>query len=173
MHPVLKDPGVVHIWYNIPLCTTFAQQSNGDIFRTKLHDSKLSLQAITNFEEGCFSYSVWKFPGSYQKTLRGPQPPGPAGFGWSIVIRNFLRKILIAYHSFQSFSRHKILSIPWTTQLVHTGNNQARCMALAHFGQFIFQCGNSVTQFNSQNGQNSIDPIQKIKQVDSPFSIIL
>ncbi|MBW0478645.1 hypothetical protein O181_018360 [Austropuccinia psidii MF-1] len=23
MHPVLKDPGVVHIWYNIPLCTIF------------------------------------------------------------------------------------------------------------------------------------------------------
>ncbi|MBW0580386.1 hypothetical protein O181_120101, partial [Austropuccinia psidii MF-1] len=36
MHPVLKDPGVVHIWYNIPLCTIFAQQSNGDIFRTQL-----------------------------------------------------------------------------------------------------------------------------------------
>ncbi|MBW0517287.1 hypothetical protein O181_057002 [Austropuccinia psidii MF-1] len=39
MHPVLKDPGVVHIWYNIPLCTIFAQKSNGDIFRTKLSDS--------------------------------------------------------------------------------------------------------------------------------------
>ncbi|MBW0563363.1 hypothetical protein O181_103078 [Austropuccinia psidii MF-1] len=23
MHPVLKDPGVVHMWYNIPLCTIF------------------------------------------------------------------------------------------------------------------------------------------------------
>ncbi|MBW0519334.1 hypothetical protein O181_059049 [Austropuccinia psidii MF-1] len=37
MHPVLKDPGVVHIWYNILLCTIFAQQSNGAIFRTKLN----------------------------------------------------------------------------------------------------------------------------------------
>ncbi|MBW0537490.1 hypothetical protein O181_077205 [Austropuccinia psidii MF-1] len=38
MHPALKDPGVVHIWYNIPLCSIFAQQSNGDVFRTKLCD---------------------------------------------------------------------------------------------------------------------------------------
>ncbi|MBW0469735.1 hypothetical protein O181_009450 [Austropuccinia psidii MF-1] len=40
MHPVLKDAGVVHIWYYIPLCTIFSQQSNGDIFRTQFHDSK-------------------------------------------------------------------------------------------------------------------------------------
>ncbi|MBW0590398.1 hypothetical protein O181_130113 [Austropuccinia psidii MF-1] len=40
MHPVFKDPGVVHIWYNIPLCTIFSEQSNGDIFRTKLCDSR-------------------------------------------------------------------------------------------------------------------------------------
>ncbi|MBW0515561.1 hypothetical protein O181_055276 [Austropuccinia psidii MF-1] len=35
MHPALKAPGVMHTWYNIPSCTIFAQQSNGDIFRTK------------------------------------------------------------------------------------------------------------------------------------------
>ncbi|MBW0495724.1 hypothetical protein O181_035439 [Austropuccinia psidii MF-1] len=35
-----KGPGVVHIWYNIPLCTIFSQQSNGDTFRTQLCDSK-------------------------------------------------------------------------------------------------------------------------------------
>ncbi|MBW0547592.1 hypothetical protein O181_087307 [Austropuccinia psidii MF-1] len=40
MHPILKVAGVVHIWYYIPLCTIFPQQSNGDFFRTKLHDSK-------------------------------------------------------------------------------------------------------------------------------------
>ncbi|MBW0493525.1 hypothetical protein O181_033240 [Austropuccinia psidii MF-1] len=50
MHPVLKDPGVVHIWYNIPLCTIFAQQSNGDIFRTQLQCLKSSTQSITNFK---------------------------------------------------------------------------------------------------------------------------
>ncbi|MBW0505763.1 hypothetical protein O181_045478 [Austropuccinia psidii MF-1] len=37
MHPVLKVPGVVHMWYYIPLCTIFAQQLNGDVFRTQFH----------------------------------------------------------------------------------------------------------------------------------------
>ncbi|MBW0590383.1 hypothetical protein O181_130098, partial [Austropuccinia psidii MF-1] len=37
MHSVLKVAGVVHIWYYIPLCTIFAQQSNGDTFRTLFH----------------------------------------------------------------------------------------------------------------------------------------
>ncbi|MBW0545124.1 hypothetical protein O181_084839 [Austropuccinia psidii MF-1] len=106
MHPVLKDPGVVHIWYNIPLRTIFAQQSNGDIFRTTLRDSKSSPQFITNFEGGCFSYSVLKFPGGYQKTIQEPQPPGPGGVGLSILIRTFLRKFLRVYHSLKSFSRH-------------------------------------------------------------------
>ncbi|MBW0472618.1 hypothetical protein O181_012333 [Austropuccinia psidii MF-1] len=32
-HPILKDPGVVHRWYNIPLCTIFSQQSNGEALR--------------------------------------------------------------------------------------------------------------------------------------------
>ncbi|MBW0582309.1 hypothetical protein O181_122024 [Austropuccinia psidii MF-1] len=40
MHPVLKVAGVVHIWYYIPLCTIFAQQLNGDAFRTKSHNCK-------------------------------------------------------------------------------------------------------------------------------------
>ncbi|MBW0541501.1 hypothetical protein O181_081216 [Austropuccinia psidii MF-1] len=37
MHSVLKVAGVVHIWYYIPLCTIFAQQSNGDVFMTHFH----------------------------------------------------------------------------------------------------------------------------------------
>ncbi|MBW0470475.1 hypothetical protein O181_010190 [Austropuccinia psidii MF-1] len=40
MHPILKDAGVMHIWYYIPLCTIVAQQSNGDAFRTQFYDSK-------------------------------------------------------------------------------------------------------------------------------------
>ncbi|MBW0528048.1 hypothetical protein O181_067763 [Austropuccinia psidii MF-1] len=38
MQPVLTDPGVVHIWYNIPFCTILAQKYNGAIFTTKLSD---------------------------------------------------------------------------------------------------------------------------------------
>ncbi|MBW0495275.1 hypothetical protein O181_034990 [Austropuccinia psidii MF-1] len=40
MLPVLKVAGVVHIWYYIPLCTIFAQQFNGEPFRTQSHLSK-------------------------------------------------------------------------------------------------------------------------------------
>ncbi|MBW0473168.1 hypothetical protein O181_012883 [Austropuccinia psidii MF-1] len=78
-----QGPGVVHIWYNIPLCIIFAQQSNGETFRTKSVDPKYIPKSITNFEGGLFSYPVWKFPGGYQKKIQGPQPPGPAEVGLS------------------------------------------------------------------------------------------
>ncbi|MBW0569088.1 hypothetical protein O181_108803 [Austropuccinia psidii MF-1] len=39
MPSVLGVAGVVHIWDYIPLCTIFAQQSNGDVFRTHFHPS--------------------------------------------------------------------------------------------------------------------------------------
>ncbi|MBW0530401.1 hypothetical protein O181_070116 [Austropuccinia psidii MF-1] len=108
MHPVLKVPGVVHIWYNIPLCTIFAQQSNGEAFRTKLHDSKSITQSITNLKEDSFSYPVRQFPGGYQKTICGPQPPGPVGIGLSFLIRTIPRAILRGNQSLQSLSRNQV-----------------------------------------------------------------
>ncbi|MBW0584449.1 hypothetical protein O181_124164 [Austropuccinia psidii MF-1] len=141
MHPTLKDPGVVHIWYNIPLCTICAQQSNGDVFRTKLCDSKASPQSITIFGGEGFSHSVWQFPCGYKKTIQGPQPPGPAGFGFLILTKTILSVIIRGYQLSQSLSRYQVLRISWTAPLVHTGSNQASCMALAYLGQFIFHCG--------------------------------
>ncbi|MBW0581777.1 hypothetical protein O181_121492 [Austropuccinia psidii MF-1] len=47
MHPILKVAGVVHIWYYIPLCTIFAKQFNGEVFRTKLHNPKSRSQNPT------------------------------------------------------------------------------------------------------------------------------
>ncbi|MBW0513494.1 hypothetical protein O181_053209 [Austropuccinia psidii MF-1] len=38
-------------------------------------------------------------------------------------------------------------------------------MFLVQLGQFIFHCGNSITQFNSQDGQNCIGPIKTIQPV--------
>ncbi|MBW0590066.1 hypothetical protein O181_129781 [Austropuccinia psidii MF-1] len=32
MYSIPKDPGMVPIWYNIPLCTNLAQKSNVDVF---------------------------------------------------------------------------------------------------------------------------------------------
>ncbi|MBW0530737.1 hypothetical protein O181_070452 [Austropuccinia psidii MF-1] len=93
--------------------------------------------------------------------------------GCHFLIRPILRAILRGYQYFQSLSRHQVFSIPWTTQLVHTGSNKASCMALAQLGQFIFHCGNPVTQFNSQDGQNCIGQIQKIQTDESPSRISL
>ncbi|MBW0502819.1 hypothetical protein O181_042534 [Austropuccinia psidii MF-1] len=59
----------------------------------------------------------------------------------------------------------KYSNTPRTTQLVHTGGNQSTCMYLAQLGQFIFHCGNSVTQFKFQDGQICIDPTQTIQPV--------
>ncbi|MBW0586214.1 hypothetical protein O181_125929 [Austropuccinia psidii MF-1] len=63
--------------------------------------------------------------------------------------------------------------IPQTTQLVHTGSNQASCMTLAQLSQFMFHCGNSVTQFNAQDRKNCIGPIQTIQPDHSPSRISL
>ncbi|MBW0484267.1 hypothetical protein O181_023982 [Austropuccinia psidii MF-1] len=52
------------------------------------------------FKGGLFSYSVWKFPGGYQKTIQGPQPPGPAGVGLSILTRTIPRAILRGNQSY-------------------------------------------------------------------------
>ncbi|MBW0491270.1 hypothetical protein O181_030985 [Austropuccinia psidii MF-1] len=47
MNPIVKVAGVVHEWYYIPLCIIFAQQLNGDVFRTKFHDFKSRSQNPT------------------------------------------------------------------------------------------------------------------------------
>ncbi|MBW0561435.1 hypothetical protein O181_101150 [Austropuccinia psidii MF-1] len=52
-------------------------------------------------KEDLSAISVWQFPGDYQKTIWGPQPPGPAGVGLSILMGTILRAILRGYQSFQ------------------------------------------------------------------------
>ncbi|MBW0577400.1 hypothetical protein O181_117115 [Austropuccinia psidii MF-1] len=52
------DSGMVHIWYNIPLCTNFSQQSTGDGLRTKLGHLNKVTKSITHFEGSLFSHSV-------------------------------------------------------------------------------------------------------------------
>ncbi|MBW0488096.1 hypothetical protein O181_027811 [Austropuccinia psidii MF-1] len=47
MHPILYGAGVVHIWYYIPLCTIFAQEFNGDLYKTRFRDFKSRCQNPT------------------------------------------------------------------------------------------------------------------------------
>ncbi|MBW0578090.1 hypothetical protein O181_117805 [Austropuccinia psidii MF-1] len=75
--------------------------------------------------------------GGYQKTIQGPHPPGPAGVGLAVQFRIIQRAISQAYYIISiSFQGRKYFSIPWTIQLVHTGNTQVSHMALAQLGQF-------------------------------------
>ncbi|MBW0496252.1 hypothetical protein O181_035967 [Austropuccinia psidii MF-1] len=72
MHPVLKVAGVVHVWYYIPLCTIFAQKFNGDVFRTKFHDSKSRSQnPIPILKEGPSAHqsgNPWRLSEDYSRT---------------------------------------------------------------------------------------------------------
>ncbi|MBW0554142.1 hypothetical protein O181_093857 [Austropuccinia psidii MF-1] len=63
------DSGMVHIWYTIPLCTDFAQQSNGDGFRTKLGHFKQSPQIPHPFRRKSFQGLSPAIQGGYQKTI--------------------------------------------------------------------------------------------------------
>ncbi|MBW0489235.1 hypothetical protein O181_028950 [Austropuccinia psidii MF-1] len=72
MHPVLKVAGVMHIWYDIPLCTIFAQKFNVEVFRTKFHDSKSMSQIPTPIleEESSDHQSgnPWRLSEGYSRT---------------------------------------------------------------------------------------------------------
>ncbi|MBW0498536.1 hypothetical protein O181_038251 [Austropuccinia psidii MF-1] len=120
MHPVLKVAGVVYIWYYIPLCTIFAQQFNGDAFRTKFHDPKIQ-RPFWRRTLQLFSLAIH---GRYQKTIQGPQPPGPAGVGLAIISGLSQGPFLEVIHNSISCQGSKYFNTLSTTQLVHTVSNQ-------------------------------------------------
>ncbi|MBW0487674.1 hypothetical protein O181_027389 [Austropuccinia psidii MF-1] len=93
MYTVPKDPGMVHIWYKIPLFTIFAQQSNGDVFRTQLFNSNTSPQIHHPFQRRTFSViqscNRWWLPEDHSR----PRPPGPVGVGLLLHLRIVQRVI--------------------------------------------------------------------------------
>ncbi|MBW0576034.1 hypothetical protein O181_115749 [Austropuccinia psidii MF-1] len=163
MHPVLKVAGVVHIWYYIPLCTIFAQQFYGDVFRTQFHLAKSRSRNPTPiFEAGLLNSSVWQSMGVIRRLFNDPNHLALQELGWQFHSGLFQGAFSEVINYFNQLSRHQVFNTPWTAQLVHTGVNQSTCMYLAQLGQFIFHFGSSVTQFKIQDGQNCIDPIQTI-----------
>ncbi|MBW0556688.1 hypothetical protein O181_096403 [Austropuccinia psidii MF-1] len=170
MHPVLKVAGVVHIWYYIPLCTIFAHEFNGDIFRNKFHLSKSRSQnpkPILKEDSSTHQSGIlWE---QSEDHSRNPITRALQELGWQFIQDYSKGHSQILYFISISCQGIKYFNTPWTTQLVHTGGNQSTCMFLAQLGQFIFHCGNSVTQFKFQNGQICIDPIQTIQPVTHPI----
>ncbi|MBW0487101.1 hypothetical protein O181_026816 [Austropuccinia psidii MF-1] len=63
-----KDSGVVHIWYNISLCTNFAQRSNGDVSGPNYAFQIQVPKSITQLKGSLFSHSVLQ----YLAATRGP-----------------------------------------------------------------------------------------------------
>ncbi|MBW0583010.1 hypothetical protein O181_122725 [Austropuccinia psidii MF-1] len=132
----MRQPRMVHIWYYIPLCTIFPQKSNGDVLRTKSSRSNFSPQIHHPFQRKTSQSFSLAIHGGYQKTIQGPQPPGLVGVGLYFLSGIFQGKFQEVIKHSISCQGIKYFSIPWTTQLVHTGCIQESCMALALLGQF-------------------------------------
>ncbi|MBW0575987.1 hypothetical protein O181_115702 [Austropuccinia psidii MF-1] len=127
---VLKVAGVVHIWYYIPLCTIFSQQSNGDTLRTHFHLLiSRSQDATPILKEDYSAHQSDKYGGN-QKTLQGSQPPVSAGVGLVHYSGSFKGAILKRYYINSIRCQGiKYFNTPWTTQFIHTSLIQSTCMA--------------------------------------------
>ncbi|MBW0592090.1 hypothetical protein O181_131805 [Austropuccinia psidii MF-1] len=109
MHPVLKVAGVVHIWYYIPLCTIFAQQFNGDAFRTKFHDSKSRSQNPTPILKEDSSAHQSGNPSQRSEDYSRTTTTWPYRSWVKNYFRIIPRAILRGYSSFNQLSRQQIL----------------------------------------------------------------
>ncbi|MBW0585700.1 hypothetical protein O181_125415 [Austropuccinia psidii MF-1] len=166
MYPILKVAGVVHIWYYIPLCTIFAQKYNGEVFRTKFYDSKSRSQNPTPISKEDYSAhqfgNPWWLSEDYSRT---PTPWPCRSFGWQLsqdYSKGHSQRLFIIQSVFKAASTSILLGqLHWSIQAAinHT------CMSFAQLGQLIFHYGKSITQFNSQDGQNYIGPNQTIQLV--------
>ncbi|MBW0483646.1 hypothetical protein O181_023361 [Austropuccinia psidii MF-1] len=99
MHSVPKIAGVVHIWYYIPLCTIFAQQSNGDVFRTQFHLSISRSIIPTPISKEDFSAhqsgNPWR---QFRRSFKDPNHLYLQELGWYNSFRIILRSILKRYY---------------------------------------------------------------------------
>ncbi|MBW0567693.1 hypothetical protein O181_107408, partial [Austropuccinia psidii MF-1] len=125
MDPVLKVAGVVHIWYYIPLCTIFAQKFNGNVFRTKLHNSNSRYQNPMPISKEDFSThqsgNPWRQSEDHSRiSITWPCRSWVVNF-----IQDYSKGILRGDSLSISCQGIKYFNTPWTTQLVHTGVNQA------------------------------------------------
>ncbi|MBW0546713.1 hypothetical protein O181_086428 [Austropuccinia psidii MF-1] len=142
MHPVLKVAGVVNIWYYIPLCTIFAQKFNGDIFRTKFHNSKSSSQNPTPISKEDSSTHQSGNPWRQSEDHSRIPITWPCRNWVGNFIQNYSKGILRGYTVFQSAVKASSISIllgqlNWSIQ---ASINQPVCPWP--------NWANSITQFN-------------------------
>ncbi|MBW0582422.1 hypothetical protein O181_122137 [Austropuccinia psidii MF-1] len=138
----------VHIWYYIPLCTIFTQQSNGDVFRTKFHNLKSRSQNPTPiWKEDSSTHqsgNLWRQSEDHSRT----PTTWPCRSWVGHFIQNYSKGILRGYKVFQSVYKASSISITlgqliWSIQ---ASIKQPVC-PWPNCVNSTFHCGNSITQF--------------------------
>ncbi|MBW0569567.1 hypothetical protein O181_109282 [Austropuccinia psidii MF-1] len=133
----------------IPLCTIFAQQFNGDVFRTKSHNSKLRSQnPMPISKEDSLTHqsgNPWRQSEDHSRIpITWPCRSWVGNF-----IQEYSKGILRGYTVFQSVIKASSITIllgqlNWSIQ---ESINQPVC-PWPNWANSIFHCGNSITQFN-------------------------
>ncbi|MBW0547327.1 hypothetical protein O181_087042 [Austropuccinia psidii MF-1] len=166
MHPVLKVAGVVHMWYYLALCTSFAQKFNGDIFRTKFHDSKSRSQTpmpILKEESSAHqSGNPWRLSEDDSRT----PTTWPCRSWVSSSIKDYSKgNFTGVLHHFNRFSRQQVLQHPLESSIGSYRYYSSILYGLGPIEQINSHCSNSVPQFSFQDGQSCIGPNQAIQLV--------
>ncbi|MBW0549969.1 hypothetical protein O181_089684 [Austropuccinia psidii MF-1] len=169
MHPILKDAGwciygIIYHYVPFLLSNPIVKFSGPNSMIPK---------SITNFEGGLFSSSVWQSMAAIRRPGQDPNHLVLQELGWQFFqdhSKGHSQRLFIIQSAVKAASTSILLGqLNWSIQ---EAINHA-CMSLTQLGQFIFHCGNSITQFNSKDGQSCIDPIKTIKPDDSPSRISL
>ncbi|MBW0538121.1 hypothetical protein O181_077836 [Austropuccinia psidii MF-1] len=114
----------------------------------------------TNFGGGLFRSSVWQSMAAIRRPFQDQTHLALQELGWQFFqdySKGHSQSLCIIQSVVKAASASILLGqLNWSIQAAinHT------CISLAQLGQFIFHCVNSITQFDSQDGQNCIDPIQ-------------
>ncbi|MBW0487087.1 hypothetical protein O181_026802 [Austropuccinia psidii MF-1] len=118
-----------------------------------------------HFEVGLFSSSVWKSMAAIRRLFKDTNHLALQGLGWQLLqdySKGHSQRLFIIQSAVKAASTSILFGkLNWSIQ----ASINSTCMSLAKTGQFIFYCGNSITQFNPQGGQNFIGPIQTIQPV--------
>ncbi|MBW0514327.1 hypothetical protein O181_054042 [Austropuccinia psidii MF-1] len=109
MPSVLEVAGMVHIWYYIPLCTIFAQQSNDEVSRTHFHLSISRPQNPTPISKEDYS--------THQSDKLWWQSEDSSRIPTTCICRSWVGKLFMIIqkgnsqellHKFNQFSSHQV-----------------------------------------------------------------
>ncbi|MBW0586730.1 hypothetical protein O181_126445 [Austropuccinia psidii MF-1] len=118
-----------------------------------------------HFEGDLFSSSVWQSMAAIRRPFKDPNHLALQELGWQLsqdYLKGPSQRLFIIQSVVKAESTSILLGqLNWSIQ----AEINYTCMSLTQSGQFKFHCGNSITEFNSQDVQNCIGPIQTIQLV--------